>query len=128
MQLEKYIGLKYKEKGRDFDGVDCYGLVRLIYKNEFQIDLPSFSSEYTQTDVERIQELIAQYKEGWESIEKPEEGSIVLFRVLGSESHVGIVVNSEQFIKIVQSKILIHRTGKRELLVTLNIQKIKVLY
>jgi sulfur carrier protein ThiS len=100
MQLEKYIGLKYKEKGRDFDGVDCWGLVRLIYKNELQIDLPSFSSEYTQTDVQRIEELIAQYKEGWESIEQPEEGSIVLFRVLGSESHVGIVVNKEQFLHV----------------------------
>lgn len=100
MQLEKYIGLKYKEKGRDFDGLDCWGLVRLVYKNEFKIDLPSFSSEYTQTDVSRIEELIAQYKEGWESIEQPEEGSIVLFRVLGSESHVGIVVNSEQFLHV----------------------------
>ncbi len=100
MQLEKYIGLKYKEKGRDFDGVDCWGLVRLFYKNEFKIDLPSFSSEYTQTDVQRIEELIAQYKEGWESTEQPEEGSIVLFRVLGSESHVGVVVNKEQFLHV----------------------------
>lgn len=100
MQLEKYIGLKYKEKGRDFDGVDCWGLVRLFYKNELKIDLPSFSSEYTQTDVQRIEELIAQYKEGWESTEQPEEDSIVLFRVLGSESHVGIVVNKEQFLHV----------------------------
>lgn len=100
MQLEKYIGLKYKEKGRDFDGLDCWGLARLFYKNEFKIDLPSFSSEYTQTDVQRIEELIAQYKEGWESIEQPEEGSIVLFRVLGSESHVGIVINKEQFLHV----------------------------
>lgn len=100
MQLEKYIGLKYKEKGRDFDGLDCWGLARLFYKNEFKIDLPSFSSEYTQTDVQRIEELIAQYKEGWESTEQPEEGSIVLFRVLGSESHVGIVINKEQFLHV----------------------------
>ena len=74
--------------------------MRLFYKNEFKIDLPSFSSEYTQTDVQRIEELIAQYKEGWESTEQPEEGSIVLFRVLGSESHVGIVVNKEQFLHV----------------------------
>ena len=100
MQIEKYIGLKYKEKGRDFDGVDCWGLARLFYKNELNIDLPSFSSEYTQTDVQRIEELIAQYKEGWEQIEQPEEGSIVLFRVLGSESHVGIIVNNEQFLHV----------------------------
>jgi sulfur carrier protein ThiS len=100
MQLEKYIGLKYKDKGRDYDGLDCYGLVRLVYKNEFQIDLPSFSSDYTQDDRDRIEELIAQYKEGWEKIEQPEVGSIVLFRVLGAESHVGIIVNESQFIHV----------------------------
>jgi len=100
MQIEKYIGLKYKEKGRDFDGLDCWGLVRLFYKNEYKIDLPSFSSEYEQTDVQRIQDLIAQYKEGWESIEKPVEGSIVLFRVLGTESHVGVALNEEQFLHV----------------------------
>ena len=100
MQTQQYIGLKYKEKGRDFDGLDCWGLVRLFYKNEHKIDLPSFSSEYDQKDVNRIEELIAQYKEGWESTEEPEAGSIVLFRVLGSESHVGIVVSKDQFLHV----------------------------
>lgn len=100
MSFEKYIGLKYKEKGRDFSGVDCYGLVRLIYKNEYKIDLPSFTEEYTQDNTLRIQELIAQYKEGWESVDDPVEGSIVLFRVLGTESHVGVVINSTQFIHV----------------------------
>lgn len=100
MNFEKYIGLKYKEKGRDFDGLDCWGLVRLFYKNEYQIDLPSFSSEYELDDTKRIEELIAQYKEGWESTDSREVGSIVLFRVLGTESHVGIVVNEDQFLHV----------------------------
>ena len=38
----KYIGLKYKNLGRDFDGVDCYGLLYLFYKNELNIELPDF--------------------------------------------------------------------------------------
>jgi sulfur carrier protein ThiS len=100
MNFEQYIGLPYAEKGRDVSGVDCWGLVRLIYKNELQIDLPSFSVEYTQTDTARIEELIAQYKEGWQEAQEPAVGSIVLFRVFGNESHVGVVVSPTHFIHV----------------------------
>lgn len=100
MNFEQYIGIPYLEKGRDASGVDCWGLVRLIYKNELQIDLPSFSAEYTQTDTARIEELIAQYKEGWQETLEPIIGSIVLFRVFGNESHVGVVVSSTHFIHV----------------------------
>jgi probable lipoprotein NlpC len=40
--FNKYIGLSYKERGRDFDGVDCYGIVYLIFKEEKGIELPDF--------------------------------------------------------------------------------------
>jgi hypothetical protein len=104
MNFEKYIGIPYVEKGRDETGLDCYGLVRLIYKNEYKIDLPSFSTEYTQTDTARIEELIAQYKEGWEQTEEPVVGSIVLFRVFGNESHIGVVVSPTHFIHVRENK------------------------
>jgi sulfur carrier protein ThiS len=100
MNYEKYIGIPYAEKGRNTTGLDCYGLVRLIYKEEFKIDLPSFTTEYTQNDTDRIAELIAQYKEGWEQLDEPQEGSIVLFRIRGSESHVGVVVSPTHFIHV----------------------------
>lgn len=98
MWSNKYIGIPYKEKGRDFSNVDCWGLVRLIYEQEYNITLPSFSSEYIQQDTDRIQDLISQYKEGWEPISTPKEGCVVLFRILGTESHVGIAISETHFI------------------------------
>jgi len=104
MNFEKYIGIPYTEKGRDESGVDCYGLVRLIYKNELQIILPSFSAEYTQTDTTRIEELIAQYKEGWESTEQAQTGDLVVFRIMGIESHIGLMINPTHFIHAREGK------------------------
>lgn len=98
MWYNKYIGIPYQEKGRDTTGADCWGLTRLIYKNEYDITLPSFSQNYEHSDTERIAELFAQYKEGWVTQDTPIEGSIVLFRILGHVSHVGIMINSTQFI------------------------------
>lgn len=98
MWSNNYIGIPFKYKGRDTDGIDCWGLARLIYSNEYNISLPSFSEEYAEHDVERIEDLIAQYKEGWESVDKPVEGTLILFKVMGTESHVGIAISDTQFI------------------------------
>lgn len=98
MWYNKYIGIPYKDKGRLESGADCWGLARLVYKEEYGIDLPSFSTDYTMKDAERIEDLLVQYKEGWDKLDSPIVGSIVLFRLLGVVSHVGIMINNTQFI------------------------------
>ncbi len=40
--FNKYIGLPYRESGRSIEGVDCFGLIRLIYKEVREIELPGF--------------------------------------------------------------------------------------
>ena len=39
----KYIGIPYKELGRDESGVDCYGLCVVVYNRELGLDIPGFS-------------------------------------------------------------------------------------
>ena len=98
MWHNKYIGIPFLDKGRDIHGIDCWGLVRLIYKQEYNIDLPNFSTDYEADDTEQMRDLLAQYKEGWEKIDGPTEGCIVLFNILGVESHMGIAVSSTHFL------------------------------
>ena len=98
MWSNNYVGIPFQYKGRTKEGLDCWGLARLIYKNEYDISLPSLSAEYEDSDIERISDLIAQYKEGWEAVDSPSEGDIVLFRVMGAISHIGVAISSTQFI------------------------------
>lgn len=101
MWYNKYIGLPYKDGGRDTNGLDCWGLVRLVYKQEYNIDLPSFVESYsTAKDSDKVHELIARHKESWEKLGAPEEGSVVLLRILGSETHVGVYLGGNQFLHI----------------------------
>lgn len=98
MWQNKYIGIPFLDKGRDTNGIDCWGLTRLVYKQEYNIDLPNFGTDYEANDTERMQDLLAQYKEGWEKIDTPVEGCIVLFNIFGVESHMGIAISDTHFL------------------------------
>jgi len=98
MWSNKYLGIPYLHHGRDETGIDCWGLVRLVYKQEYQVDLPSFVESYLEDDRIRSEELIAQYREGWEELDAPQEGCVVVLRVMGHLSHVGVCINERQFL------------------------------
>jgi len=71
MNLKKFIGLPYKYLGRDFDGVDCYGLLFLIYKHVLGIDLPEYSNFYTQDWYKTEDHIVDQFHTFMEKIDPP---------------------------------------------------------
>lgn len=92
MNFEPYLFIPFKEKGRDWSGCDCWGLVRLVYKEQLDIELPEFNGYKTLKDREVIDQMIEGNIGHWIEIPAGEEqiGDGVLMRLLG-RPHMGVV-------------------------------------
>lgn len=69
--IEPYIGIQHKDHGRDRDGLDCWGLGRLLMRDRKGIELPAYASGYEGTsnaDAEDIARLIAGNSGDWTEI------------------------------------------------------------
>jgi cell wall-associated NlpC family hydrolase len=44
--VEQYIGIEFRDLGRDRDGCDCWGLVRLVILKQARVELPSLATGY----------------------------------------------------------------------------------
>ena len=93
--VNAYIGLPFRAHGRDRDGVDCWGLVRLVLADQFGRRLPSYADGYASVeDAKDIGRLIRGEMGPWHPVapgaERP--GDVVLMRLMNQPMHVGVVV------------------------------------
>ena len=98
-----YIGLRFKEHGRDISGVDCWGLARLVLAEQFGIALPSYIREYDSTIHKyQISALIEREAKKWRIIKQGEEifGDVIVMRMHGAPMHVGLVLGDKQMLHI----------------------------
>jgi len=103
LQIEKYLNIPYLPDGCDFDGTDCYGIIRLIYRNELSCSLPPFASS---TEDSLINQLVEQNICLTETLQNPEPYCIVTFRENNLVSHMGMVLNDTRY--------FIHNSAKRQ--------------
>lgn len=103
--IDKYIGIPFVDRGQDFNGADCYGLVRLIYKEELNTTIPEFNSSCT--DTRRIWiDYIKQISEHWELVTEYEPMDVLAFaydpnhpRVV---QHFGVYIGNGMMIHTLQ--------------------------
>lgn len=55
----KYLGMPYKDQGRDFEGVDCWGLIWLVYTTEGVAEIPSYGTMSQHTIQEAMKTIQA---------------------------------------------------------------------
>lgn len=104
MNFNKYINLPFKDLGRSFDGVDCYGLVALIYEQELDIIIPDYTDliwDKDRFDISKKEEhLLNQIGLKWVKVEgEPKVFDMLIFNDDNSYAqHVGLYIGGSKFI------------------------------
>lgn len=91
--LKRAIGVPFKEKGRDPDGWDCWGLVCCFYKTVFGIEIPSYEDDYLSAmDVKTVIRLFREGVKEWTKFDLSFEkfGDVAIIR----PNHAGVVITS----------------------------------
>jgi len=87
-----FIGIPWKDKGRDRDGIDCWGCVRLVYREQYEILLPSYLEDYASPEehAEIGSLILGETAKNWKLTLSPREGDAILFNVAGEPAHTAI--------------------------------------
>lgn len=98
---ESYIGIPFEDSDKDTrNGTNCWGLTRLIYREQLGIYLPSLIANYgTSLNPRAIHsEVEKQIKESWPEIDKPLPFDILVVRYIKDASHIGVVIDNRYFL------------------------------
>ena len=98
---EKYKGIPFKAGGLGRVGTFCWGLVVLVYGEQFRVALPTYLEEFDGLeDCERINRIIAReaLSEDWRQVEAPQIGDVVVYRSGRARRHIGVVVGDGEML------------------------------
>lgn len=101
--FDSFVGIPYLARGRDRAGIDCWGLVSLVFAELCGIALPSLAGDYaSHDDRQGIADLIQGELPAWDHIkagsEQPFDG--VLMRSGRQACHIGMVVTPGKLLHV----------------------------
>jgi len=88
--LNHYVGLPYTPGGRDPRGLDCYGLVKLVYLEQYGEVLPDWSTDAL--DIKgRADAIGAVVCSGdWFELDEPVDGCLAVCSRVRAPHHIGV--------------------------------------
>lgn len=104
--VSRYVGVEFSPHGRTLEGCDCYGLVRIVLAEQFNVHLPRLDTEYEFGDAysEELAINSQLFVLPVKKVEKPFIADLVFLRYFGNTSHIGLYVGDS---------ILLHTAPKR---------------
>jgi cell wall-associated NlpC family hydrolase len=111
---DKYVGLPFKHLGIDPEtGIDCFNLIKCIYKKELNIELPYTTRNfcdiiddnwYARTH-ERLIDNVSNLKYGWEKTDKLEPYNVITMTMGSSNitNHCAIYIGNNKILHTLQN-------------------------
>lgn len=87
MDIVQFIGVPYKERGRDLTGCDCYGFVRLVLLKQ-GIALPLY--DYAEQNPDTVAEELKAIK-----VDTPQDGDVVYVISRDRSGHIGVYYHGQ---------------------------------
>lgn len=100
--VRQYIGLPFQLFGRDRAGLDCWGLIALVLREQFGRDVPVYGEHYADhmKDLAGMEDYISRQLPDWRVVETHEPGDVVLLRIRRHASHCGVMVAGDWFLHV----------------------------
>lgn len=84
--------IPYRDRGRDRTGVDCYGLVALVNREQFGRRVPDYAYASSMDRVAVAGTVDAYLAIDWRKVDAPEPGDLVMLSIAGRPWHCGVYV------------------------------------
>jgi cell wall-associated NlpC family hydrolase len=113
--IHKYLGIPYQHHGRSLSGLDCYGLILEIFKDQ-GVELWDIHNEYDQEWSWKGKDLfIENYAREWERVTDFCFMDVVCFKNgKNVVNHAGVYLRMGKFIHAVKAGVVVSRLTDRQ--------------
>lgn len=99
MDLARFVGIPYEHRGCDYRGADCYGLVKIFYRDVMNVELPDYQEMYGfDFNRDECADVIETVCGEWVETTDLSFGSVLTFCIMGAVCHVGLHIGSGDFL------------------------------
>jgi len=91
--VAEYIGIPFLARGRDREGINCWALLGLVFRERYGVELPEYVEVHPQNP-KAVGEHYEEEIQDWLPVESGQEraGDVLSLRTPGWPLHVGLVV------------------------------------